>query len=321
MRIVTIDYEAVRRDCEPGPATRFNTSFCKLETLPRFVDKPSEAPYSFSRWLPLITRSRGLGEDDVQTVILTPQQARLLVDASTASIITRVVSRVHREDLEEMVYPAFSTLTYPPDGRGLFMRLSGCSAKDATCRLHEGRKPQALMLSTENIVLCLATSQRATNDLQRSLDEGLLKIPVFFLPFDARMGSDREYRVFCAPGSGRMTAISQYQWHKPWRLKETGSDPDRMKAVVDRISRGAQELQQEIMAVLYPGRCGEDSVLLEQGFSFDAFYDEDADDVQLVELNVFGARSGLGACLFNWSHDFDLLYGEAGTEGEFRVTF
>ncbi|KAH8177952.1 hypothetical protein LIA77_03034 [Sarocladium implicatum] len=321
MKLVIVDYETVRRDNEPGPPTRFNTSFCEPDTLPHPVTIPSETPYAFSRWLPHIARSRCLAEDEVQVVKLTRQQALLIIEASTASIITGVVSRAHREDLEDEVYPVFSSLTYPDKEQGLWMRLEGCSPKGATCVLHKGLKPQALLLSTEDIILRLVTSERAVKNIKRYMNAGAEVIPVFFLPFNARMGSDREYRVFCRPGTGRISAISQYQWHKPWKFKEAAADRERMNTIVERISKGAQFLQEEIMAALRAESCEEDILMLEQGFSFDAFYDEDADEVQLVELNVYGARSGLGSCLFNWSQDFDVLYGEKGTDGEFRITF
>lgn len=321
MRLVAIDYETVRRDNDSGPATKFNTCFCDSATLPQIVDVPSPTPYAFSRWLPCITESRGLAEEDVQVVKLTQQQALLIVEASTASILTGVISRIHREDLEDVVYPAFSTLKYPAGEKGLFMRLDGCSPKDATCRLHNGFKPQSLLLSTEDIVLRLASSERAVKDIQGSLNADLTEILVFFLPFDPRMRSDREYRVFCAPRSGHISAISQYQWHKPWKFKDYASDPKKMDSLVERISKAAQELQQTIVTALQPDHCEEDRKLLDQGFSFDVFYDEDTGKSHLVELNVFGARSGLGSCLFDWPRDFDLLYGENGEEAQFRVTF
>jgi hypothetical protein len=61
-----------------------------------------------------------------------------------------------------------------------------------------------------------------------------------------------------------------------------------------------------------------DRLMMEQGFSFDLFYDEDSETCELVELNTFGVRSGCGSCLFQWVEDRGVLYGEE--EPEFRVS-
>lgn len=324
MRLVIIDYNLVREDNEPGPATRFNTSFCTLEQLPRPVDRVSEEPYALSEWLPLIAATRGIAASSTQVVRLTSAQARLLVEASAVSIITGDLSRAHKEDLDDIVRPAFSTLAYPSNGAGLFMRLDGCSPKDATCRLHDGKQPQSKMLSSSDILLRLTTSQRAANDLTKSLArESDTDTPVFFTPFNSRMGSALEYRVFCIPGSGRISAVSQYQWHKPWRFQHLISDTGhKHEGVVQDIMNKIEALHAKIMSSLQPDQNSKHRTLLDQGFSFDVFLDDEEDSgaAQLVELNVFGARSGLGACLFDWVRDFDILYGEASDEIEFRVT-
>lgn len=62
----------------------------------------------------------------------------------------------------------------------------------------------------------------------------------------------------------------------------------------------------------------EDRLMMEQGFSFDLFYDEDTEKCSLVELNTFGVRSACGSCLFQWVDDREVLYG--GEEAEFRVS-
>lgn len=320
MKFVIIDYHLVREDNEPGPATRFNTAFCTPDQLPESVDHPSEEPYALSEWLPLIAESRGVSPSVNQVVRLTSTQARLLIDASAVSIITGTLSRAHKEDLDEIVRPAFSTLTYPSDGGSLFMRLDGCSPKDASCRLHNGEKPQSLILSTTDILLRLTTTQRAAKDLTKSLARGPHSgIPIFFAPFNSRMGSAMEYRVFCIPGSGRVSAVSQYQWHKPWRFQHLARDKHR--AVAQDIMNKIEALHAKIMSSLLPDQNSNHRTLLDQGFSFDVFFDEEGPGIaQLVEVNVFGSRSGLGTCLFEWVRDFDILYGKASDEVEFRIT-
>jgi hypothetical protein len=91
-----------------------------------------------------------------------------------------------------------------------------------------------------------------------------------------------------------------------------------MERVVSRVVRGAEELRGMILDEV-KGGVGEegDRLLLEQGCSFDVFYDEDADTCSLVELNTFGVRSACGSCLFQWVDDRRVLYGEE--KAEFRV--
>lgn len=237
---------------------------------------------------------------------------RLLVDASSASIHTRVLNKALAEDLEEEVGPAFESLTYPPNG--LFMRFAPCSAKDGVWKV-PGR---AAVHSYEDIVLQLTTSSRAritmTNYLRKRLDEPL---ELYFLPFDERMKTEMEYRVFCAPETLDICAISQYQWHKPWRF---GKKTDReMEIIAERILAGAREIRLQILSDLRGPSDELDDMLRRQGVTFDVWYDDARDKVELVELNTFGVRSACGACLFHWVKDRDVMYGVGDGEVEFRV--
>jgi hypothetical protein len=65
---------------------------------------------------------------------------------------------------------------------------------------------------------------------------------------------------------------------------------------------------------------GMGELMLKQGFSFDIIFDEAAQRCALIELNVFGARSGCGACLFHWLRDMNVLYGRTGKGIEFRIS-
>ncbi|KAM5352289.1 hypothetical protein ACJ41O_005012 [Fusarium nematophilum] len=316
MRLVKIDYGQVSADCEDRPSTKFNTCFHPPHQIPaqqrdRHLLHPSEAPYSFARWLPLILKSRKLETWQAQIVKLTPSQTKLLVDASGASIITGEPSRAHKEDIRAEIIPAFSSLDFPPGG--LFMRLDRCSPKD-------GRQtvPGRLALhSADDIILRLTTSQRARNEMVKSLEAGAPTIDATFLPFNDRMQSRREYRAYCAPGTAVITALSQYCWHKPWLF--ASMQPEGQAKVVEKIWHNIQGIHRQIIESLDPAH-ELDDLLLKQGFSFDVFYDEEAEASQLVELNVFGARSGCGSCLFHWIEDFELLYGD-GEEVEFRVAW
>ncbi|KAF4342682.1 hypothetical protein FBEOM_3342 [Fusarium beomiforme] len=260
MHLTHTNYKEVESDCQNVPATRFNTCFHTIEEIPAQIRAehlkcPSEEPCSFRRWLPLILEARNLDLNAVQIVKFTPAQAKLIIAASATSIITGEHNRAYEEDINEEIIPHLSSLKFPAEG--LFMRLDHGSPKD-------GRQtvPGRLSLHSPNdIILRLTTSQRAQNEMRKILEEGSPTIDLNFLPFNKRMGSKREYRVYCAPAAGAITA----------------------------------------------------------GLSFDVFYDETDESSQLVELNVFDARSGCGSCLFHWINDWEKLYGD-GERVEFRVT-
>lgn len=136
---------------------------------------------------------------------------------------------------------------------------------------------------------------RARNNLLRSLDEGAQTVDLFFLPFEDRRTSEREYRVFCPLQGTSISALSKYRWHKPWKFAD--KTPREMPVIVSSITDGIRRIHGDILADLNDNN-EMDRLLLKQGFSLDVFYDEECDVFQLVELNGFGARSSCGSCLF-----------------------
>ncbi|KAH7166368.1 hypothetical protein EDB81DRAFT_782196 [Dactylonectria macrodidyma] len=308
MKLNIVDYNDVQLDLDTGVPTNFNTNFHTADEAPD-LPIPTNKPYSFGRWLPLILSSRGLNAAAVQTVRLSRAQVRIAVEAAGASVHTRVLNRVYAEDLEEEVHSAFGGLSFPKEG--LFMRLGACSPKDGAHTV-----PGQLSLhSINDIILRLTTSGRALTTFNNMLNSDAQDIRIFFLPFDARMKTQREYRVFCVPGSLRISAVSQYQWHKPWMF--AGKSVEERGAIARRIMAGIEELHAKIMGDL---RGDEDDVLLaQQGFTFDVLYDEERECCELIELNTFGVRSACGSCLFHWVKDRDLLYGQDAEDVEFRV--
>lgn len=319
IRVVQIPFEQVNKDVKDHGTKNFNTSFHPEADLPsdHNLTIPSEAPYDFKRWVPLIKKSRRLRKkEDVQEVNLIRSQAQLLVDAAGASIITGKVSRAHRDDIIDVLLEPFSTLDFRT--KGLFVRLNACSPKDGV-QTEPGRGNMSLHLVSD-VILRLTTSERARNAIIKELKDGVETVDVFLLPYESRFRTDKEYRVFCCPATGRITAISQYCWHKPWKYAHLGED-ERLKQL-RRIMRGIDYVHVSILEDLNPFLIDDpDDMLLRQGFTFDVIFDDDrpiADRCALVELNTFGARSGCGSCLFHWVNDMDLLYG--GSEKvEFRI--
>lgn len=309
MKLVEIYHGHVLADMNKQHPSEFNTSFHTAEEAPGH-DVPSEEPYSLKRWLPLILRLRGLPEDAAQTVTLTPSQGRLLVAAAAGSVQTGTINRMYAEELEENIIPAFSSLSFPP--QGLFMRLDACSAKDGARRDPE----KASLDSPEDILHLLVTSTRARNAMVASLDKGA-PIVVYFLPFDARMGSANEYRVFCPPDGKKVSAISQYQWYKPWKLEQRHRDD-----VFDHIRRVKDKSEMIRLHIIQELQQGDemDDLFLQQGFTFDIMFDDWTGKCELIELNVFGIRSACGSCLFHWIKDWEMLSGKPSATPEFRVS-
>ncbi|PTD02808.1 hypothetical protein HYE67_010682 [Fusarium culmorum] len=140
--------------------------------------------------------------------------------------------------------------------------------------------------------------------MTKSLEGGKPVIDLFLLPFIHRMGSKREYRVYCAPLMGAIAAVNL----------------ENNRKVMPKIWSGIQKIHHDIMEGLdLVNQLDQLLLKQKQGYSFDVFYDETEERSSLVELNVFGARSGCGSCLFHWIDDLDKLYGE-GEHVEFRIT-
>ncbi|OTA65988.1 hypothetical protein K449DRAFT_420672 [Hypoxylon sp. EC38] len=316
-----------------GP--RFNSSFHTRHETPDSTI-PSEYPYSYKRWLPLILRSRGLSPSDAQIVKLSSTKAHLLLRVADASIPAGHINRLYREEIQEEIMPVFEKLQFPPEG--LFIRLDACSAKDSI----QTASGNASLHSAEDVVLQLVTSQRARNallnvlqpskkksafDLERT---GLEPFELFFLPFNRHMQTQREYRVFCPPiwhlasststpiSHTHISAISQYQWHKPWLF--TNKTEDEGEKIAKKIAIGCQKILDEIIREV-DLRNLMDNGLFWQGFTFDVCFDEERNTFELVELNVFGCRSACGSCLFHWKDDQLALYNRNRGKLEFRVTF
>lgn len=311
MELKVVDFQDVRQDLDKGVPINFNTNFHTAAEAPD-LPIPSNKPYDYAIWLPLISKSRGISPSAVQVVSLSRAQIKVLVSAAAASIHTRVLSRSYAEDLEEDVYPAFERLTFPPEG--LFMRLGACSPKDGA-QITPGKLS---IHSVEDIVLRITTSMRTWSALTNILNSDAEEGDVYFLPFDDKMRSAREYRIFCVPNSLDISAVSQYEWHKPWIFAH--ENRDEMANLAQKILSGIQKVHAEIIAFMQKHDDHElEKFIRSQGFTFDVLYDENAGRCMLIELNTFGVRSACGSCLFQWLRDRAVLYGETA-DVEFRVT-
>jgi hypothetical protein len=158
------------------------------------------------------------------------------------------------------------------------------------------------------------------NAITALLNNHAKEIPLYFLPYNSKMRTDREFRVSCPPGDGRISVVSQYKWHA--RSIFASMPPGDIEATFLRVLNRIRDVHAEIMAVVEERGDELDELMLRQGFTFDVMWDEE-ERAQLIKLNSFGTRSGCGACLFHWLRDGDVLYGKkAGENGEveFRIS-
>ncbi|KAK5630661.1 hypothetical protein RRF57_006376 [Xylaria bambusicola] len=327
VKLVNIDHFEVLGDVErtnssrphgiDSTKARFNTAFHTVHEAPDFPTRPSEKPYSFKRWLPVILRSRRLAPSDAQIITLSQPQTRLLLRVAEASIPSGSINRIYQEEIDEEIVPSFATIKFPPEG--LFVRFDACSAKDGMQKTYENSP----LRSVEETLLLILTSYRARNAMINALDDGCQVFDIFFMPWNSGMRGEREYRVFCpafsSPDSLRISAISQYRWHQQW-LFYLESDRER-RAIAEKIVEGAEEIRVQIAAEL-DLEDEMDGLLMKQGLTFDVFYDKDLGVIDLIELNVFGVRSACGSCLFHWVKDRKILEGQMEPKAiEFRVTY
>ena len=294
----------------------YNTSFHTREEITAVLPgihhpDPEEQPWMLLRpWLSLIMRSQGISPKSVYEVSLPGPFLTILFPISRGGLYRGCVAG---HDVENLV-AAFPTKTANGcdidtllHSEEFFARLDTCSLKDAII----GQGP---IKGISDICTRLATSARGTKGL-KDLREGKQGYPcsLFLFPWRDEIRTELEYRVFCPPGT-RIAAISQYRWHQPWYHRDASAD-EQVK-VAEKLVHGCEELYDQILK--HAG--DERDEVTENGFVFDVVENPQTYEVQLLELNCFGAMTGCGACLFHWIKDAGILYGLR--EGvEVRVTF
>ncbi|KAL8647253.1 MAG: hypothetical protein Q9226_006508 [Calogaya cf. arnoldii] len=294
----------------------YNTHFHNLEeilnALPQVIHMVPSVTQPFlplSPWLDIIKSSQGLSDLDIHQIELPRSFTSQVLSASRVALIRGHISESDAEDLAEL-FPRRTTRGTDIEqllrGGKYFARLDTCSLKDAVV----GRGP---VRDSKDLWTRLASSNRGVTGI-RAMCDYLPEQPVylFLITWNDKMRTDLEYRVFCAPGSGEIAAISQYKWHAPWYHAKEGID--RQKEIAKRVFEGAKALDRQIMA---HWAMTED--LKKGGFVFDIIEDpNDGHSVGLIELNDFGAMTGCGSCLFQWVKDARSLYGLL-EDVEFRI--
>ncbi|KAJ7500216.1 hypothetical protein B0H11DRAFT_1996667 [Mycena galericulata] len=280
---------------EPNLATRIPTAI------------PDVRPTFYGPWMDLIMRLRNINPRDVHTVTLTPYYAKTLLDASTVAMLIGRISESHKEDLLDPspfdhLFQQLPTLTPDAPSVRYFARYDAASPKDSPLR--------APLTSSQAVVDVLATSERSRFAISAALGDDS-PVRIYFAPWDDMMDTRGEYRVFCAPTStyhprpSRVTAVSQYSWHKPSLLADLSRA--QIEGEIAHLLQGVERIHGEIMA--HSVENGMNELLNKEGFVFDVYVHTGTREVQLLELNPFGVASNCGSCLFNWVTDAETLYG------------
>ncbi|KAH5442530.1 hypothetical protein HBI23_131640 [Parastagonospora nodorum] len=276
---------------------------------------PPWMPYSYTLWHSLIAKSQGLATSHVLEMPSVLCDDLMLLHCSW--LRSGRVPSCLLDPLVEDLKPSRTgrKLMSLLDGKQRwFIRLDQMSPKDSPLG---GDRPSTTI---QEVITKIASSMRAYGNLQwatqaeeRRWGENRANVQLILNPWNDKMDPAREFRVFVPPpsarkenyGDFRISAISQYRWHKRLQLPP-GFTIERL---VDCVAMGARKILSEIVQHPLPSFPSENQLmLLRYGFSFDVVLQDDG-SVQLVELNPFGAMSGCGACLFNWIIDARMLYG------------
>ena len=198
--------------------------------------------------------------------------------------------------------------------RKWFIRLDQMSPKDSPI---SGKDPTTTLKSA---VIKLCSSMRAygaflSEKEAADKEDRDLVLKLILNPWNGEMDAGREFRVFVPPPvvhgaeakleNLKISAISQYRWSvvfAPVKGISTQQVAELIteganKVLRDIIEHATDELKLEIL-----------ELLVKYGLSFDVGLHGN-NEIQLIEINPFGALSGCGACLFNWELDARVLYG------------
>ena len=283
----------------------------RLPTIEHEQADPVQPWVLLAPWLDLVMSSQGLAPHDVHRIYLPRIFLDRLLLANHVAMIKGRMSESDAEDLQA-TFPIKTVQGKLIDQllreKKCFIRLDTCSSKDALY----GHGP---VCDSKDLWTRLATSGRAGEGIKAMLSRHRNRpVYVYLLRWDCTMQPKLEYRVFCAPGSGKISAISQYKWHERWyHYKKSTKERDE---IVKGVYEGIKVIHDQIMH--HPAMTEH---MKKRGFVFDVVEGlawSGSLAVKLIELNDFGAMTGSGSCLFHWLKDAPLLYGLEDVV-EFRV--
>lgn len=261
----------------------------------------------FDHWLPLILRSRAVATQDVITFSLPRRTVDILIQCTTLFLVVGKINKEIQHDLEQE--PAFQDLVRKNIlSNGWFCRADDVSPKDAI----DAGKP---IKTISDLIIRLMSSGRLHNAYVRAQSMCRFRFQLHLLPWDESITTLHEFRVF-VPATQRITAISQYSWHRPF--------PESLVPYIQDIVEQADGILKDILE--FSQTMKNKSIAQGQPFTFDVHWRAKEKKCELIELNGFGALELTGSCLFNWVQDRHIIYDEDDGHGPvkapivFRIT-
>lgn len=225
-------------------------------------------------------------------ITLDKDCTKILAQAGNVGRHTFELPQLYMEELQQVIEQMQAQLhnSSPP----FFVRLSSCSTKG-------GNGGVGPFWDSKQIVKALVTAYRCVDVFNRSEE-----CKLYVSPFRSYFHPDEEFRVFVC--NRQITCISQYNEKESCGWAEL--QDEALLLVCNNIVKLYNTLVQKAVAC---------NVCLPQSFTFDVFCHKACQyDVELVELNTFGAQMSAGSCLFDWIKDYTTLH--SATDGiEFRV--
>lgn len=154
----------------------------------------------------------------------------------------------------------------------------------------------------EEIIYLLCCSPRLYHSLELFENTRKLQTNLCLREWDPELeNEDMDFRVFIY--HGHVTGISQYKWHTVIAaLQHTKYCKEIRKRIIGFWDESKH---------LFPPQ-------FQQNIVMDAHVSYDLEIVKIIEFNTFGVHQRCGSALFNWIHDYDVLYNTDG-KTEFRV--
>jgi hypothetical protein len=345
MRVRVVPFSEVAAEVsKPSRSQRFNTASHQLDEIAHIVPEhdnfkheiPTWKPFDYTIWMPLIAQSQQIPAEDHFVGRLPDFTWGDLMGLCHSASLMSTDSKVWQSRLDETIETLESTkagreLAAMFDGRRpWFVRLAQMSPKDSPLG---GELPSwtlkeaiAKICSSMRVYGCLEREKEHAEEHKRDIE---IKIAVN--RWDPAMDTAREFRVFVPPPRAhlscntvgntklrremKISAISQYKWHSAFVSPYPNLD---LEQTAERVRCGAQTILDQILLFMEDTLERDITIMLiRYGFTFDIIVKEKG-EVQLIEINPFGARSVCGAGLLNWATDAKILYGFE--EAVFAVT-
>ena len=296
------------------PSTSVSSLACNTveHNDPTYPPRPSTTPTNLLRWLPFLHT-----KTDYRVLNFSAHELRTIKAINNASISTLSIGAAGWDDIADLKLQPRIQSAIDELGGSVFVRWDESSPKDGVHGLHPLNSARMVLEQICTAARTQAALEASEKTWLENKTEGKGRVeawncPLIMLRWNEAMDVAKEFRCFC--WEGRLTAVSQYEWHRFSHDWSTASP---------RIWFLAKTALIHILAYNSALNNAHRSTLLRQGFVFDILVKgdklpEEAEEAQIVALNAFGPNSNCGSALFNWVRDYEVLVGRTG-EREMRI--